>query len=201
MALSFAPTGSARAAPTRWTAEAGKSQLVVRVYKKGLLSGFAHDHEFAAGKFQVTATLDESGSAPRFEVVVAADSLRDRNPELSPEDRAKVDAQASGDAGLDASRFPEIRFTSREPTGAGVGAQADGSFEGKFPGTLSLHGRQNALSVPVRASREGEGWRARGTLRFLQSDFGIEPYSGFLGTIAVHDEVQVEFDLFLAPVH
>lgn len=52
----------------------------------------------------------------------------------------------------------------------------------------------------MRASREGAGWRASGTLRFLQSDFGIEPYSGFLGTIAVQDEVQVEFDLFLAPV-
>lgn len=195
--LSIAPMGSARAAPTRWTAEAGKSQVVVRVYKKGLLSGLAHDHEFAAGKFRASASLDESGAVSGFEVVVAADSLRDRNPELSPDDRAKVDAQALGDGVLDAARFPEIRFASTEPAGPAPGVQADGRVEGKLLGTLSLHGRQRPLSIPVRASREGEGWRARGTVQFLQSDFGIEPYSGFLGTIAVHDEIQVVFDLFL----
>jgi hypothetical protein len=53
---------------------------------------------------------------------------------------------------------------------------------GSLPGLVALKvNAQNPPSVPVRASREGEGWRAK-------------------GAIAVHDEVQVEFDHFLAPV-
>jgi polyisoprenoid-binding protein YceI len=46
---------------------------------------------------------------------------------------------------------------------------------------------------------EGDGWRVRGGVKFKQSDFGITPFSGFLGTIAVHDEVEVALDLLLTP--
>jgi polyisoprenoid-binding protein YceI len=199
--MSLAPLRDARASPTRWSADLRRSQIVVHVYKKGLLAGMAHDHHFVAGNIRVTATLDETNpSQGQLEVIVAADSLRDRQPDLSPEDRAKVDAQAAGADVLDAPRFPEIRFTPGEPALAGLRFQVDGRVEGELSGTLSLHGQQHPLTVPVHATRDGEGWRARGFMRFKQSDYGIEPYSGFLGTIAVHDEVRVEYDLVLTPI-
>jgi len=200
LAVSLAPPRDARASPTRWSADLGRSQIVVHVYKKGLLSGMAHDHHFGVGNFRVTATLDETPpSRARFEVIIAADSLRDGQPDLSPEDRAKVDGQSAGAGVLDAHRFPEIRFAPEEPADAVLSVKPDGSIEGSLAGTLSLHGQQHPLAVPVQAKREGEGWRVRGSVRFKQSDFGIEPYSGFLGTVAVHDEIQVEFDLVLEP--
>ncbi len=61
--------------------------------------------------------------------------------------------------------------------------------------------------APRRAHRdalakEGNGWRARGALTFKQSGFGIRPYSGFFGTIAVHNEVKLEYDIvWVAPEH
>jgi polyisoprenoid-binding protein YceI len=73
-------------------------------------------------------------------------------------------------------------------------------LDGELAGTLSLHGQQRALVAPLHAVREGDGWRVTGSVRFKQSEFGIEPYSGFAGTVGVRDEVQVEYDLVMAPV-
>jgi len=119
LAVSLAPPRDARASPTRWSADLGRSQIVVHVYKKGLLSGMAHDHHFGVGNFRATATLDETPpSRARFEVIIAADSLRDGQPDLSPEDRAKVDAQSAGAGVLDAHRYPEIRFAPSDSSRA-----------------------------------------------------------------------------------
>jgi polyisoprenoid-binding protein YceI len=108
-----------------------------------------------------------------------------------------VNAQAAGPEVLDAARFPEIRLAPGPAGEARLRRAADGRLEGDMPGALSLHGRSRSVTVPVQAAREGGAWRVRGSVRFLQSDFGIEPYSGFLGTVGVQDEVEVTFDLFL----
>jgi polyisoprenoid-binding protein YceI len=194
LALAEAP----QASPNQWSAVPGRSRITIHVYKKGFLSGMAHDHHFAAGSFRVTASLD--GAAPphaRFEVTVAAGSLRDQQPDLSAEDRAKVDAQAAGADVLDAARFPEIRFAPEGSAGSVLRLEPDGSIDGELAGTLSLRGKQHPVAVQLNATREGEAWHARGSARFKQSDFGIEPYSGFLGAVAVHDEILVEYDLVL----
>jgi polyisoprenoid-binding protein YceI len=194
----LAPAEAAHAAPSRWSAAPGRSRITVHVYKKGFLSGMAHDHHFAAGSFRVTAMLD--GAAPdqaRVEVTIAAGSLRDQQPDLSDEDRAKVDAQAAGADVLDAAHFPEIRFAPEGPAGSALRLEPDGSLDGELAGTLSLRGKQHPVAVRVHATKEGEAWHARGSARFKQSDFGIEPYSGFLGAVAVHDEILVEYDLVL----
>jgi polyisoprenoid-binding protein YceI len=194
----LAPAEAAHASPARWSAAPGRSRITIHVYKKGFLSGMAHDHHFDAGRFRVTATLDGDALAQaRFEVTIAAGSLRDQQPDLSDEDRAKVDAQAAGPDVLDAARFPEIRFAPDGAAGPALRLELDGSIDGELAGTLSLHGKQRPVAVQVHATREGEAWHARGSARFKQSDFGIEPYSGFLGAVAVHDEILVEYDLVL----
>jgi polyisoprenoid-binding protein YceI len=198
VALWMVPVGTVHASPGRWSATPGRSRITIHVYKKGFLSGMAHDHHFAAGSFRVTATMVAGAPAlARLEVTIAADSLRDQQPELSAEDRAKVDAQAAGSDVLDAARFPEIRFEPEGPAESALRVEPDGSLDGELSGTLSLHGQRHPLAVRVHAAREGEAWRARGSVRFKQSDFGIEPYSGFLGAVAVHDEILVEYDLVL----
>ena len=60
-----ASTGPASGAgTTTWSAVGPESRIVVNVYKKGLLSGMAHDHRFVAGDFRVSATTDGTGPAP-----------------------------------------------------------------------------------------------------------------------------------------
>jgi len=194
----------ARAAggPT-WRAVVEKSQITLHVFKKGLFSAAAHDHHFVPTQWRGTASFDEANpSSLRAELVIAADSLRDRQPSLSQEDREKVNRQAAGRDVLDAARYPEIRFTTagglERAAAASSGDKAD-RLEGTLAGTLALHGRERPVSVRVVAKKDAKGWWAHGSARFKQSDFGIEPYSGFLGTVAVHDEVQLDYELFLAP--
>jgi polyisoprenoid-binding protein YceI len=55
------------------------------------------------------------------------------------------------------------------------------------------------LDVPFHARAEGPGYRVSGSARLRQTDFGITPFSTAGGTIGVDDEIQVEFDLVLAP--
>ena len=200
-ALWGGPGRALAAAPVEYRPDPGASRIQVHVDKKGLLSGLAHDHHFAATAWRATARLDPASGAPgAIDVVVEAGSLRDQQPALSAGDREKVDRQAA--QSLEALHYPEVRFTGDGPLRPAEGAApagADGALSGLLDGRLALHGRERPVAVPLRAEREGDGWRVRGTFSLRQSDFGIEPFSGFLGTISVHDEVRIELDLLLIP--
>jgi polyisoprenoid-binding protein YceI len=200
LATSVGSGGQAHASPGRWTADSERSRITVHVFRRGLLSAMAHHHHFVASKWRATATFE--GASPlgaHVQVIIAAESLRDQQPALSQKDREKVDRQAAGPDVLDARRYPEIRFVSKPlDIEAGTSTRADGGLQGMLTGTLSVHGQERPVSVPVTATKEGNAWRARGAVTFKQSDFGIHPYSGFLGTIAVRDEVKLEYDIVLA---
>lgn len=191
---------AARAAAARgdtWLASAGAdNRIVVNVFKRGILSAFAHDHHFEVTRWQARAEV--SGDAPaRVEVVLEADSLHDTQERLSAPDRRKVDARARGPEVLDAQRHPRIEFRS-----LGFEASPGSSPEhlaGRLEGTLALRGRSVPLQVAIRARRTGNTWDVRGTAHLRQSDLGIEPFSGFAGTIGVEDRIEIELALSLRP--
>jgi polyisoprenoid-binding protein YceI len=191
----------AQAEPVTWTASTGSGHIVVHVYKRGLFSGLAHDHHFSATDWRVTAVLDPGAPGlARVEVVVAAASLRDQQAALTEKDRDKVNGRAAGPETLDAARYPEIRFVADRLAVVGPAPSGpEGALDGDLVGTLSMHGVSRPLKVPVHATRDGERWRVTGSARLKQSQFGIEPFSGFAGTVAVHDEAVIEFDLQLGP--
>jgi polyisoprenoid-binding protein YceI len=201
LTLAAGSGGPADAGRERWTADTARSRITIHVFKKGLLSGLAHDHHFVPGNWRATATFEgASPSAAHVEVIVAANSLRDQQPALSEKDREKIDRQAAGPEVLDARRYPEIRFASKSVVVApGTSVAPGGGLQGTLTGTLSLHGQERPVSVPITATKDGKAWRARGSLNFNQSAFGIHPYSGFGGTIAVRDEVKLEYEIVLAP--
>lgn len=198
IALAAGPA-AARAEAVSYTSVNGRSRIALHVLKKGLFSGMAHDHHFVPEDWSARASLDDASQALHVDVVIAAASLRDEQPQLSPDDRDKVNKQAVGSAVLDAARYPEIRFTADKlERRSADGGAPEGDLDGVLVGKLSLHGRERPLSVPVHATIDRGAWHARGVVGFKQSDFGIHPYSGFLGTVAVHDEVKLEYDLVLA---
>jgi polyisoprenoid-binding protein YceI len=158
------------------------SKLTVRVFKKGLFSGFAHDHEISAplsSGFVDTAELS-------VEVHFAAQKVQVLDPDASAGDRAKVQDTMLSDKVLDARRFPEIIFLSRS-----VKRSAESAFV--VAGDLTLHG----VIHPLAMSASLQNGHYIGSVKLKQSDFGITPISLFGGSVKVKDEVEIEFDIVL----
>lgn len=199
LALALALAAPATPAAT-WEAHPGGGRVVVHVFKTGLFSAFAHDHEFEVTGWRAAVELpDGDPAAASVEVVLAAGSLHDRQPRLSEGDRRKVDAQAAGPGVLDAEHHPEIVFRSTRVELEPAAADPPGRLRGKLHGTLTLRGRSAPATVAFEAERSPDAWRVHGTVRLKQTDLGIEPFNGFGGTVGVKDEVEIELALLLRP--
>jgi YceI-like domain len=62
-------------------------------------------------------------------------------------------------------------------------------------GVLTIEGATRPVTIQGGVA---EG-RVRGTATIVQSQWGIKPYSAFLGALRLKDEVMVEFDVALQP--
>jgi polyisoprenoid-binding protein YceI len=184
---------------SEWVAVPGAGRVVAHVYKKGLFSAFAHDHHLEAAEYRVSARIsDEDLGSTTVVLVVAANSLRDRQPSLSEEDRHEVEARAAGPDMLDAQHHPRIEFRGdRFELAPGAGFE---HVRGTLSGTLTVRGRSAPVAVAIDAEHGSKDeWRVRGNARLKQTAFGIKPFSGFAGTVAVKDDVDVEISLVLRP--
>ncbi len=87
---------------------------------------------------------------------------------------------------LHTARHPDIRFRSTRISG-----QPD-AFT--IEGDLTILGVARTVMVQCAASADG---RVRGTATVKQSEWGIKPYSAFLGALRLKDEVEVQFEVEL----
>ncbi len=178
-------------------ADTSASHLVIRAGRDGLLSVLAHDHQFTPARWQAEVDYDpEHPQEVRVDVRINAATLHDHVARLSPSARDYVDRETAGPQVLDAQRYPEIRFHGESASAQGEGA----GLQGVLHGALTLHGTTRPLDIPFHARAEAPGYRVSGSVRFRQTDFGMTPFSTAGGTIGVDDEIQVDFDLVLAPV-
>jgi polyisoprenoid-binding protein YceI len=165
-----------------WTRDidTGKSVLTVRVYKSGLFSAFAHDHEIRAP--MQNGSFDEQKRTVDFKVKSA--DLKVLDPDGSDSERSQVQQTMEGPKVLDPDKFPEISFHSTSIETAGPG-------KWNVQGDLTLHGQTH----PVKVQVEVANGHYRGSSRFRQTEFGMTPISIGGGSIKVKDEVRIEFDV------
>lgn len=107
---------------------------------------------------------------------------------LSDKDRAEIGKNAKRT--LDVDRHPTATFESRQV--------ALGQDQTTISGVLTLHGVAAPVDIDVR---EVEPGRYRATTVITQSEYGIKPYSAFLGALKVRDDVGVEIEVDLRPAH
>ncbi len=157
--------------------------MTIRVFKSGLFSMFAHDHEIEAPIESGTVELSPGQSV---QLKFDARKLRVLDPNLAADKRAEVQKTMLGPEVLDSSRFQEISFTS-----TAVGKIADGHWTVR--GNLTLHGQAQPVVVNV-SLKDGH---YLGTAAFKQRTFGMEPVSVAGGTVKVKDEIKIEFDIVL----
>jgi len=165
--------------------DAGHSTLKIRVFKSGLFSAFAHDHEIEAPITQGSVNLS---TKPSVELRVDARKLRVLDPKLSPKDRADVQKTMEGSQVLNSNRFTEISFHS-------TAVESMGKEHWTVRGSLTLRGQSAPVSVEVNL-RNGH---YLGSARLKQRTFGMTPVSIAGGTVKVKDEVEIEFDIVLPP--
>lgn len=173
-----------------WTLDPAASTLTVHVSPSGALSPALHEHHFVPTAWRGRVCFaDPSIKQLSVEITVKADSLKDRQSELSKEDIRTGERQVREDV-LRVAEHPEIRFLAdRFDVHDSQPRRASGLLHGR----LLVRGAERNLQVPVQAVWWSDRLRVTGDARFKQSSFGIEPYSRFLGTVGVQDELRVEF--------
>ena len=159
------------------------STMTVYVYKTGILSGLAHNHEIEAPIEWGEVNDSES---PSVELRVDSGKLRVLDAEVSDATRAKIQETMQSAEVLDVGHFPEIHFQS-------TGVEPGGMDHWVIRGNLELHGQTHPISFEV-ALKDG---LYQGTAALKQTGFGISPIKIAGGTVKVKDEIKVMFSIAL----
>lgn len=169
----------------RQAIDVSRSSVKIRVFKSGMFSAFAHDHEIEA---PIDAGEIDSSDSPSVQLRMDARKVRVLDPEISASNRADIQHTMEGAEVLDVEHFPEISYGSTKVISTGPGRWEVG-------GNLNLHGKSQPVVVLVSL----ENGHYRGSASFKQSQFGIIPIRIAGGTVKVKDELKIEFDIVPVP--
>ena len=189
--LVLGPALPAAAATRTYVIDASASAVQVHVGKSGVFGFAGHTHEVTADRFEGRVDADPDDLArSSVELSFEASGLK-VSAQGEPEgDAPKVQEVMAGPKVLDVSRFPAIRFRSRQVSGRRA---ADGAYELQVAGEVSLHGVSRAVTLPVRVELSGATLTASGRTALAQRPFGIEPVTAGGRTVKVKNDVGVEF--------
>jgi polyisoprenoid-binding protein YceI len=170
-----------------WNMAESDGQLLVKTGVTGRAAKLGHRLTIAMNSWRATVTW--TGGAPTgVELVVVVDSLDVLRGEggakglSSPEKRL---ARSNALGILDADRFPQILFRSDTVD------EIEGGY--RIAGSLQIHGTDRDHVVDLRVEDRGDVWRMSTETEVRHSDFGLKPYSMFLGSMKVVDAVTVSF--------
>jgi polyisoprenoid-binding protein YceI len=162
-------------------------RIMLRTFRDGLAATAGHDLTIEATRWSGVLEVAEDLSPASLEVRIDMGALvvRDGTGGIKPlSDRDRREIAVTARKVLAADRNPEAVFA------AGNFAPADGVVNGTF--TL----RGTARPVTLRVSETGPG-HYHADASVVQSDYGIKPYTAFLGALRVRDAVDVAIDVDL----
>jgi polyisoprenoid-binding protein YceI len=167
-----------------------RGRIVLTTLRDGLAAQAGHDLTLEPDRWSGELVVGDDLVPTSLEVRIDMGSLvvREGTGGLKPlTDRDRREIAVTARKVLAADRHPEASFSAAafEPARSGGGV---------ITGTLTLAGRSRPLSLTVSQPRPGD-YRAAAAIR--QSDFGVKPYSAFLGSLKVRDAVNVQVELSL----
>jgi polyisoprenoid-binding protein YceI len=168
----------------------GQGRVFLMTARDGLAAQAGHDLTIEVGKWSAELEVADDHTAAGLTVWVDMNSLVVRKgtggvKPLTDRDRREIAVSArkvlrAGQNPLAIFRAPDFR---PEPGGGGA-----------LRGSLTLAGTTRPLWLEV--ARTGPAsYHATGSVR--QSDFGIKPYTAFLGALKVSDAVGISIDVEL----
>jgi polyisoprenoid-binding protein YceI len=170
-----------------WTLDASDGELQLRTGVTGRAARMGHRLTIAMTRWQATVDWDRNEPVAA-ELVVDVGSFEVLRGEggvkgLSGPEKAVVRSNAMNS--LNASRFPEIRFS------ADAIEKTDDGY--RLSGTLQIRGKSNEHVIDLRTEDLGGSWRMSTESTVRQSDYGIKPFSLLMGSMQVVDEVAISF--------
>jgi len=169
-----------------------RGRILLTTLRAGLASQAGHDLTIEPTSWSGELEIGADGAPVGLEVRIDMSSLavREGSGGLKPlSDRDRREIAATARKVLSVPRHPDATFsaTAFEPAGPDQAG-------GVITGNLSLAGQTHPLRLDVRPAGPG-GYVA--TTSVTQSDFGIKPYTGFLGALKVADAVGVRVEISL----
>lgn len=168
-----------------------RGRIILRTFRDGLAAQAGHDLTIEAPRWSGVLEVNDDLSPGSLEVRIDMGALvvRDGTGGVKPlTDRDRREIAVTMRKVLASDRFPEAVFAA-----AGFAPDADGG--GAINGTLTIRGQERPLQV--RVNQAGAG-RYHAEARVVQSDYGIKPYTAFLGALRVRDAIDVAADVDLS---
>ncbi|PND58374.1 S-adenosyl-L-methionine-dependent methyltransferase [Mycobacterium sp. ENV421] len=172
---------------TCWTLTAAEGELQIFTGVGGPAAKMGHRLTITFASWQ--AQVQWRGDAPvTARLVVDVDSLQvvrgegGVTPLTGPE---KGVVRSNALKSLDAKKFPQITFDAEN-----IGTTAGGYH---LDGSVTIHGTTHPQSVDLAVEEHDGMWVMSTELPVVQTEFGVKPYSLFMGTLKVADEVALTF--------
>jgi len=177
-----------------------KGRITLRTFRDGLAAQAGHDLTIDVARWSAELVVSDDLAPASLTVTADLGSLvvRAGTGGLRPlTDRDKREIGVTARKVLNSGSYPEAVFSATDfrPGSDTTDRSSVAEGAGVVHGTLSLAGQTGPLELRVRPDGSG---RYLATTTIRQTDFGIKPYSGFLGALKVRDTVDVEVEVDLS---
>jgi polyisoprenoid-binding protein YceI len=177
--------------PGRYRLGPDRGRLIWRTFRDGLAATAGHDliievprwsGELTVGDGLIPASLELRIEVGSMTVLTGSGGVKP----LTDRDRREIAVTARKVLGAD--RHPQAMFTADS-------FQPESGGGWLVSGQLTINGQTRPVRVQVAKTAEGQ---YRATASVVQSQFGIKPYTAFLGALRVRDSVDIEADADLS---
>lgn len=168
-----------------------RGRILLRTFRDGLAAQAGHDLTVEATRWSGDLRVNDDLSPASLEVHIdlGALAVRDGTGGVKPlTDRDRREIAVTTRKVLGADQHPEAVFAADSFRPAGEGG-------GEITGAFTLRGRERPLRLQVKQTGAD---RYHAETQIVQSDYGIKPYTAFLGALRVRDAVDVVVELDLS---
>lgn len=187
----------------RFVIDSEQSWIRVLVYRAGLFSRLGHNHVLASNDLSGTVQCNDQVESTRVDLSFPVESLvvdLSDNRKLEGDDFAKPVSDKDinstrknmlGSKLLAADSFPLIRIqtTAVEGTVDSLLVTAD----------MTVAGHTNPISFPARAVLSGNQITITGITAIAHKELGLKRFSAAFGTLKVHENITVRFEIVAVP--
>jgi polyisoprenoid-binding protein YceI len=179
-------------ATTKYSLDASQSKFIAHAFAGGLFWFKGHDHYVAAKDFSGDVEITTESLTPAsLRLVVKSGSLVETGAVFTEPQKQIINKELR-EIVLQPDQYPEIIFQSTGVTGKPA---ANGRYDVKITGDLTLHGVTRRIVIPAQVTLTGSDMRAVGEFSIDRGDYKVKATSAFHGLVRVRDKVKLNFDV------